>query len=93
MRLYITLGPLDLIPRPLDQRPSADVTQRVKEIQQLHEKVRARIEKSNLSYSAQANKHRKPRMFQPGDLVDSPTEGTFSRTIEEKIDAPSRRSI
>jgi len=46
------LGPLDLIPRPLDQRPSADAEQRVKEIQQLHEKVRARIEKSNLYYSA-----------------------------------------
>jgi len=31
--------------------------------------VRARIEKSSLSYSAQANKHRRPRIFQPGDLV------------------------
>ena len=63
------LGPLDLVPRPLDQRPSADAEQRVKEIQQLHEKVRARIEKSNLSYAAQANKHRKLRVFQPRDLV------------------------
>jgi len=63
------LGPLDLVPRPLDQRPSADAEQRVKEIQQLHEKVQARIEKSNLSYAAQANKHRRPRVFQPGDLV------------------------
>ena len=31
--------------------------------------MRTRIEKSNLSYSAQANKHRRPRVFQPGDLV------------------------
>ena len=61
--------PLDLVPRPLDYRPSADAEQRVKEIQQLHEKVRARIEKSNLSYAAQANKHRRQRVFQPGDLV------------------------
>ena len=40
------LGPLDLIPRPMDQKPSVD-EQRVAEIQKLHEKVRARIEKSN----------------------------------------------
>jgi len=63
------LGPVDLVPRPLDQRPSADAEQRVKKIQQLHEKVQAQIEKSNLSYSALANKHRRPRVFQPGDLV------------------------
>jgi len=62
-------GPLDLVPRPLEQRPSADADQRIREIQQLHEKVRARIEKANMSYSAQANKHRRPRVFQPGDLV------------------------
>ena len=63
------LGPLDLVPRPLDQKPSADAEQRVKEIQHLHEKVRVRIRKSNLSYSTQANKHRRERVFQPGDLV------------------------
>jgi len=37
------LGPLDLIPRPLDQKPSAVVEQRVVEITKLHEQVRARI--------------------------------------------------
>jgi len=63
------LGPLDLIPRPLDQRPSADANQRVEEIKKLHERVKARIEKINATYSSQANKGRKKKVFQPGDLV------------------------
>jgi len=63
------LGPLHLIPKQIDQRPSADAKQRVAEIQRIHEKVWARIEKLNLSYLAQANKHRRQQVFQPGDLV------------------------
>ena len=63
------LIPLDLIPRPLDQRPSADAMERVKEIQKLHELVKAKIEKNTLSYTAQANKRKKEKLFQPGDLV------------------------
>ena len=63
------LNPLDLIPRPLDQRPSADAMERVKEIQKLHELVKAKIEKTTLSYTAQANKRKKEKLFQPGDLV------------------------
>ena len=39
------LSPLDLIPRPLDQKPSADVAARVEEIQKLHELVKAKIRK------------------------------------------------
>ena len=63
------LGPLDFIPKPMDQKLSADAEQRVAEIQRLHEKVWARIEKSNLEYSVQDNKHRRQRAFQPGDLI------------------------
>ena len=63
------LGPLDLVPRPLDQRPSAEVDQRVEEIKKLHERVRDRIEKINATYSAQSNKGRKRKVFQPRDLV------------------------
>ena len=48
---------LDLVWRPLDQKPSLEVDQRVEEIKKLHEWVRDRIEKTNASYSAQANKH------------------------------------
>ena len=63
------LSPLDLIPRPLDQKPSADAAARVEEIQKLHELVKARIEKTTLSYTAQANKHKREKLFKPGDLV------------------------
>jgi len=63
------LSPLDLIPRPLDQRPSADAAARVEEIHKLHELVKAKIEKSTLSYTAQANKHKREKLFKPGDLV------------------------
>jgi len=38
------LGPLDLTPRPLDQKPSADAAARVEEIQKLHELVKGRID-------------------------------------------------
>ena len=41
----------------------------MEEIKKLHERVRDRIEKINATYSAQANKGRKRKVFQPGDLV------------------------
>jgi len=63
------LAPLDLVLRPQDHKPSADAEQRIEDIKKLHEQVRARIEKSNLSYQVQANKHMKLKVFQPGDLV------------------------
>jgi len=63
------LGPLNLVPRPLDQKPSVDAKERVEEIQKIHEQVKVGIEKSNLSYQAHANKHKKKTVFQPGDLV------------------------
>ena len=45
------LGPLDLIPKPMDQKLSVDAEQRIAEIKRLHEKVQVQIEKSNMSYS------------------------------------------
>jgi len=63
------LGPLDLIPTPLDQKSSANAEQRVPVIKKLHEQVRTQIKKSYLSYQTQANRHRKKKVFQPGDLV------------------------
>jgi len=41
----------------------------VAKIQKLHEQVRDKIEKSNPPYQAQANKHWKRKLFQPGDLI------------------------
>jgi len=55
------LGPLGLLPRPLNKRPSDDVEQRVKEMKKLHERVSDKIEKINSTYSAQANKHQREK--------------------------------
>jgi len=63
------LSPNNLTPRPQDQKPLVDAATRVKEIQKLHELVKARIEKTNAAYEAQANKHRRKIVFQPEDLV------------------------
>jgi len=41
------LGPLDLIPKPLNQKPSADAKARVEEIRKIHEQVKNMIEKFN----------------------------------------------
>ena len=63
------LSPLALVPRPMEGKPSVEAEKRVEEIKHLHEKVKEKIERSNASYQAQANKHKKKVVFQPGDLV------------------------
>ena len=63
------LSPINLTPQAQDQKPSADAAAKVEEIQKLHELVKARIKKINASYEAQANKHMRKIVFQPGDLV------------------------
>jgi len=63
------LVPLNLVPIPLGQRPSVDADQRVEEIKRPHECARERIKRANSTYSPQANKHRKKKVFQPGDVV------------------------
>jgi len=63
------LSPLDLISRPLDEKPSVEASQRVEEIKCLHEQFKLKIEKSNASYQVQANKHKKSVVFQLGDMV------------------------
>jgi len=57
------ISPLDLTVRPLDLKPSADAAGRMEEIQKIYELVRNRIEKTNASYQAQANKHKKNVVF------------------------------
>ena len=60
------IGPLsllDLTPPPMDSKPNMEATKRVQEIQELHKKIRGKIEQSNASYQAQANKHRKRKVF------------------------------
>jgi len=43
------LSPLDLIPRPLDEKSSMEASKRVEEFKCIHEQVRLKIEKSNAS--------------------------------------------
>jgi len=53
----------------LDEKPSVEASKRVEEIKRLHETIRLKIEKSNASYQAQANRHKRRVVFQPEDLV------------------------
>ena len=62
-------SPSNLSPRPLDQKPSSDGAQRVKGIQKLHEQVCSKITESNLSFQGHANKRKKPKIFQPGEMI------------------------
>ena len=66
---YNPSTPLDLVPIPTPTKFSWEAEKRAKEIQELHAKVRERIEKSNEQAKSHANKHKKEVHFQPGDLV------------------------
>ena len=46
-----------------------EASKRVEEIKRLHETIRLKIEKSNASFQAQANRHKRRVVFQPEDLV------------------------
>ena len=63
------LIPLDLTSLPLDFKPSVDANEKVKQMKKLHEAIRIQIVKANEKIKNKANKHRKPKLFQPGDLV------------------------
>jgi len=43
---------MDLISKPLDQKPRADAKERVEEIQKIHEQVKVRIGKFDIPYQA-----------------------------------------
>jgi Integrase zinc binding domain/Integrase core domain len=60
---------LDLVSLPISHSYSGDADERAKEIKDLYEKVRKRIEKQNQKYKRQANKHRRTVIFKEGDLV------------------------
>ena len=61
--------PIDLTPLPTPTKFSWEAEKRVKEIQELHAQVRARIERVNDQTKDRVNKHRKKVHFEPGDLV------------------------
>ena len=66
---YNPRTPLDLVPISNPTKFSWEADKRAKEIQDLHAKVRERIEKSNEQAKSYANKKRREAHFQPGDLV------------------------
>lgn len=61
--------PLDLLPSIPQEELSFEAKDRVETMKKLHEDVKKRIEKANESYKARANKFKKPREFNVGDLV------------------------
>lgn len=63
------LTPLDLLPLPPAQIESQEGINKAEFIKKLHEDVRANIEKRTEHYIRQANKGRRPMIFQPGDWV------------------------
>jgi len=63
------MNPLDMGTILNPTKFSWEVEKRAKEIQELHTKVRERIEKSNEQAQQHANMHRKDAQFQLGDLV------------------------
>ena len=63
------LSTLDLIPRSMDEKPSVEESKRAEEVKALHKQVKLKTKKSNASYQAQANKHKRRVVFQPRDLV------------------------
>ena len=61
--------PLDLIPLPMDELVHKDAKDKLKAMMKLHHQVRVMIEAVNEVYRQNSNMHRKPRVFQDGDLV------------------------
>jgi len=62
------LGALDIL-HIHQEKMDVEASRRVKEIQELHNKVQDQNEKSNERCQGQANKHRKQALFKSGDLV------------------------
>jgi len=60
---------LDLAPRSFGEKPSMEASKRMEEIQKLPKPVKVKIKKSNASYQAQANKHKKRMVFNLGHLL------------------------
>ena len=61
--------PLDLILLPKDELVQKDANEKLKAMTKLHQQVRVKIEAVIELYKQNSNMHRKPRVFQDGDLV------------------------
>ncbi|KAJ9557635.1 hypothetical protein OSB04_012249 [Centaurea solstitialis] len=63
------LTPIDLIQLPKGSEIHFEASNQAKEMQKIHEQVKAKIEHANDLYKKRTNKYRKKAVFQPGDLV------------------------
>ncbi|KAK8923695.1 hypothetical protein KSP39_PZI019139 [Platanthera zijinensis] len=66
---YDPRKPIDLIPSPLESRPSESAESFAQHLHELHESVRRRIIMSNENYKAHADKRKRERIFNVGDQV------------------------
>jgi len=62
-------SPLDLAPKPFNDRINEDAIARAENIQEIHKRVRDRIEHNNREYEKSKNKHRRMVNIKEGDLV------------------------
>jgi len=63
------LTPIGLLLLTIEYKVSFKAHMRAKEMNKLHEKIRAQIKKVNASYKARASNHRNPTILNPGDLI------------------------
>ena len=61
--------PLYIIPFPNDELVHKDADDKSKAMTKLHQQARVKIEAVNDVYKQNSNMHRKPCVFQDGDLV------------------------
>ena len=60
---------LGILPLPLHERVNMDVSKRADYMKNLHEEIRATLELQVQRQAEATNKHKKPMVFQEGDLV------------------------
>ena len=61
--------PLDLIAKPASKEESMSGVERSQQIQKIHQKASERLKKTQEQQRIQGDKHKKTRVFHPGDLV------------------------
>ncbi|KAK8916151.1 hypothetical protein KSP39_PZI023352 [Platanthera zijinensis] len=66
---YDPRKPIDLIPSPLESRPSESAESFAQHLHELHESVRRRISTSNDNYKTHADQRRRERIFNIGEQV------------------------
>jgi hypothetical protein len=63
------ITPLDLLPRPIEERVNMEASKRADFVRKIHVKTKEAIEKKDKYTADRANKKRNEVLFQPGDMV------------------------